>query len=249
MNRFRELVYALAFWAIRASVLAVVAFASSVACWLRSIASSSARKRGDGASLGGRAGRDDLPHHLRELLARCPNPAGGSSRPRRAAEIRDVSGNVDAGICATALAIARSMARPPASKSFLFTSREDLVVIPADVLRLSRFSNVAGVAPELAVRERSLLERSQRLHSLVRLAEQAQPEHSQDDDEQGGAHECHEQLDVDPGGQSPNGSDERVVGRAQQPALRSAGCCALLRHVRLRQVLRSSARPCCRRSS
>ena len=42
MNRFRELAYALAFWAIRSSVFAVVALASSVASWLRSMASCSA---------------------------------------------------------------------------------------------------------------------------------------------------------------------------------------------------------------
>jgi len=41
MKRFRELVYALAFCAIRASVRAAVAFASSVASWLSSTASRS----------------------------------------------------------------------------------------------------------------------------------------------------------------------------------------------------------------
>ena len=49
---------------------------------------------------------------------------------------------------------------------------EDLVVVPSDVLRLQQ-SNMEGIAPELAVRKGSLLERSQRRHSLVRLPEQA----------------------------------------------------------------------------
>ena len=90
-----------------------------------------------------------------------------------------------------------------------------------------------GVAPELAVRERTLLERSQRLDPLVRLAEQAQPEHAEHDDEQRGADERDEQLGVHPGGHASDGPDERVVGRAQQPASRSAGCRALLRHARV----------------
>ena len=49
MNRLRECSYALAFWAMRALVLAVVAFASSVACWSRSIASGSASMRRESA--------------------------------------------------------------------------------------------------------------------------------------------------------------------------------------------------------
>ena len=94
---------------------------------------------------------------------------------------------------------------------------------------------MAGVAPELAVREGSFLERAERLHPLVRLPEESQPEHAEDDDEQGRADERDEQLGVDPGGQPSDRSDERVVGRAQQPAFRGAGCCVLLRHVCLRQ--------------
>ena len=88
---------------------------------------------------------------------------------------------------------------------------------------------MAGVAPELAVGEGSHLERPERLHSLVGLSEESQPEHAQDDDEQGRADERDEQLGVDAGGHAADGPDERVVGGAQQPALRGAGCCVLLR--------------------
>src|SRR6185436_18679301 len=53
----------------------------------------------------------------------------------------------------------------------LLPDREVLVEVPADVLRKQQ-ANVECVAPQLAVRERSLLEGSQRLHALVGLAEQ-----------------------------------------------------------------------------
>ena len=89
---------------------------------------------------------------------------------------------------------------------------------------------MAGVAPELAVAEGSHLERPERLHSLVRLSEESQPEHAQDDDEQGRADERDEQLGVDSGRHSADGPDERVVGGAQQPALRGAGSCVLIRY-------------------
>ncbi len=107
--------------------------------------------------------------------------------------------------------------------------REVLVEVPADVLRLQQ-AHVGGVGPELAVGERSLLEGPQRLDALVRLAEQAKPEHSQDDHEQGGAHERDEELGVHPCGKASDRADEPVVGRAQQPASRAAGCRRLLRH-------------------
>jgi hypothetical protein len=35
---------------------------------------------------------------------------------------------------------------------------------------------------------------------------------------------------VHAGGEASNGPNERVLGRAQQPALRGAGCCFLLQH-------------------
>ena len=88
---------------------------------------------------------------------------------------------------------------------------------------------MAGVAPELAVGEGSHLERPERLHSLVGLSEESQPEHAHDDDEQGRAHERDEQLHVDAGRHAADGPDERVVGGAQQPAFRRAGCCVLMR--------------------
>ena len=107
---------------------------------------------------------------------------------------------------------------------------------------------MAGVAPELAVGKGPLLERPEGLDPLVRLPEEAKPEHADADDEQGSAHEGDEQLDVDAGGQAADRPDERIVGRAQQPTLRGTGCCLLLRDGFLRHVLRSSARPCFRPS-
>ena len=129
-----------------------------------------------------------------------------------------MSGNVDAGIRATALAIAWSMRRLPAPEILLEQLGEDLVVVPSDVLG-EQPRERGGIAPELAVRKGSLLERSERLHPLVRLPEQPQPQNAEDDHEQGGADERDEQLGVDAGGQPSDRPDERVVGRAQQPAL------------------------------
>ena len=106
-----------------------------------------------------------------------------------------------------------------------------------------------GVAPQLAVGERSHLERPQRRHSLVGLSEESEPEHSHHDDEQGRAHERDEELDVDAGRHAADSPDERVIGRAQQPAFRGTGCCVLLRHGFVRQLLRLLALPCFPRSS
>ncbi len=88
---------------------------------------------------------------------------------------------------------------------------------------------MAGIAPELAVRKGSLLERAERLHPLVRQPEQSQPQNAEDDHEQGSADEGDEQLGVDAGRQPSHRPDERVVGRAQQPAFRTTGCWFLLR--------------------
>ena len=95
--------------------------------------------------------------------------------------------------------------------------RQDRVVVATDVLGEQQ-ANVLGVAPELAVRKGPLLKRSERLDPLVRLSEQAQPEHAHDDDQQNGADEGHEQLGVDAGRQSADGPDQWIVGRAQQTA-------------------------------
>jgi hypothetical protein len=108
---------------------------------------------------------------------------------------------------------------------------------------------VQGVAAELAVCERSHLKFPERLDSFVGLSEESEAEHAQHDHEQGRAHERDEQLDVDPGRHAAHSPDDRVVGRAQQPAFRGTDCCVLLRDGSRRQVLRSPALPCFPRSS
>ena len=90
---------------------------------------------------------------------------------------------------------------------------EVFVEVPCDVLGLQN-TNVTGVAAKVAIREGSDLERPDRLHSLVGLAEESEPEHTQHDDQQGRANERDEQLDVDPSRQAADGPDDRVVGRA-----------------------------------
>jgi len=97
--------------------------------------------------------------------------------------------------------------------------REDFEVVPADVLGLQQ-TDMLGVALEPAVGEGTLLQSPQGLDALVRLAEQAQPEQPEHDDEQDGADERDEQLGVHPGRDAPDGPDQRVVGRARQPASR-----------------------------
>ena len=106
-----------------------------------------------------------------------------------------------------------------------------------------------GVAPKLAVCEGSHLERPERPHSLVGLSEESEPEDSHHDDEQGGADERDEELDVDAGRHAADSPDERVIAGRQQPAFRSTGCCVLLRDGFVRQELRLSALPCFPRSS
>ena len=95
-----------------------------------------------------------------------------------------------------------------------------------------------GVASELAVAERPVLERSERHHPLVRLPEEAEPEEADPDHEQGRPDEGDEQLDVDPGRQTGNRPHERIVRRAQQSALRLPRCSLRLRHVTFRPALR-----------
>ena len=113
MNRFRELWYASAFWAITTSVRAVVAFASSAASWLRSMDSCSARYRvTSGTSPRARMilcinAQSWSP--VCRIWRRKRSSPGGGRKPR-------LSGNVDGGICATAFAIAWSTARPPAPR-------------------------------------------------------------------------------------------------------------------------------------
>ena len=87
-----------------------------------------------------------------------------------------------------------------------------------------------GVAPELAVGERPFLERSQGFHTLVRLPQQAEPEHADSDHEQRRAHEGDEQLEVNPRRQT-----RQPPGRAgclqSSAAAARLPCCSLLRHV------------------
>ncbi len=101
----------------------------------------------------------------------------GSARPRAAAGIRDCRGRSTPGsVRRRSRSPGRSpgrLRRPPSD-----SGPGDLVEVAADVLREQQ-ANVAGVAPELAVGEGSFLERSERLHSLVRLPEESQPEHAQ----------------------------------------------------------------------
>jgi hypothetical protein len=117
---------------------------------------------------------------------------------------------------------------------------EVFVEIPCDVLGLEN-TNVTGVAAQLAVCKGSDLELPERLHSLVGLSEESQPEHTQHNDEQGRANERDEQLHVDPRRHAADSPDDRVVGRAQQPTLRDTGGGVLLWGWFRRQVLRSSA--------
>jgi hypothetical protein len=99
-----------------------------------------------------------------------------------------------------------------------------------------------SVALELAVREGSFLERPEPPHAVVRLREDAQPEHADGDEQHRGAHEGDEQLGMDLGRQAADSSDERTVARAQPPALLDDGSPSLLRFLSFRQGLRGSAR-------
>jgi len=105
-----------------------------------------------------------------------------------------------------------------------------------------------GVAPQLAVGKCPFLELPEGFHPLVRLAEEPQPEEADPDDEEGSSHEGDEQFDVNPGGQTGNRPDERIVSRTQPSTLRLHCCSVLLQHVSLRPALRSRARRCFRPS-
>lgn len=96
-----------------------------------------------------------------------------------------------------------------------------------------------GVAPKLGVCGAALLELPERLDPLVRLPEEAQSEHGNSDDEQGGTDERDEQLCVDSDGQAADGTDERIVARAQRPPCRVP---YLLRLVIVHHGLRASTR-------
>ena len=100
------------------------------------------------------------------LVARILRRNGSSSTEGRKPRL---SRNVDAGIRATALAIAWSILKLPVAVLLRDVVGEDLVVVASHVLG-EQPANVAGVAPQLAVRKGSLLERAERLHPLVRLA-------------------------------------------------------------------------------
>ena len=104
------------------------------------------------------------------LVARILRRNGPSSTEGRKPRL---SRSVDAGIRATALAIAWSILKLSALAVLLRdVVGVDLVVVASHVLG-EQPANVAGIAPQLAVRKGSLLERAERLHPLVRLPEQA----------------------------------------------------------------------------
>ena len=193
------------------------------------------------------AGLDDLLVHARELPAGCAD----SAQKRLVLGWRSESEIVGIGRRGNQCDGARDRlvdGQGACAELMLVQVGEVLVEVPCDVLGLQN-TNVTGVAAELAVCEGSDLERPERLHSLVGLSEESEPEHPQHDDEQGRAHERDEQLDADPGRHAADSPDDRVVGRAQQPTLRDTGCCVLLRDGFRRQVLRSSALTCFPRSS
>ena len=99
-----------------------------------------------------------------------------------------------------------------------------------------------SVALELAVREGSFLERPEPPYPVVRLREDAQPEHADSDEQHRSAHERDEQLGVDLGRQAADSSDERIVAPVQRPALLDDGSLSLLCCLSFRQGLRGSAR-------
>ena len=89
---------------------------------------------------------------------------------------------------------------------------------------------MSRVALQLAVGEGSLLERPECLHSLVRLPEEAESEHCDDDDQQRRPHERDEQLGVNASRQAADSPDQRIAHGAQQPP--RSGLCPLWRSVR-----------------
>ena len=67
-----------------------------------------------------------------------------------------------------------------------------------------------GIALELAVGERSLLECLEALDPVVRLSEDALPEQADGDQQGGRAHDHDEQLGVDLDGKAAHGSGQGI---------------------------------------
>ena len=78
---------------------------------------------------------------------------------------------------------------------------------------------MSRVASELSVRKGPFLELPEGRHPLVRLPEEAEPEHGDGDDQQGSPHEGDEQFHVHPGWNAADRPDDGIVGRAQQTPL------------------------------
>ena len=136
MKRFRELVYALAFWAIRASVSRRrrVRELGGVLVEVDREQLGPAREATSLARRGG-VDLDDLSHHLGELAARRSDPAQEASRPRAEAGSRGCRGTSRPG---SARRRSRSPGRSPGRprcESSVVQVREDRVEVTADVLR------------------------------------------------------------------------------------------------------------------
>ena len=101
--------------------------------------------------------------------------------------------------------------------------RPDLVEVIPRVLG-EEGADVPGVALELTVHERTIPQRPEIPHAVVRLPEYAQAEHSHCEEQHGRADERDEQLGVDLGRQAADGSDERILSAAQRPPILN-GCC------------------------
>jgi hypothetical protein len=158
-------------------------------------------------------GLDDAPHHGRETPALRADPPKDafvlgrrhesepvgecrSSDPRQLVHDGEVDGD------------RRPAARRPADV--------DLVVVRPDVLG-EEAANRSGVALELPVGGRLLLESAECPHPGVRLAENAQPEQGDRDDQHGGSDEPHEELRVHVRRHAGDRADKRVVAAAQRP--------------------------------
>jgi hypothetical protein len=90
-------------------------------------------------------------------------------------------------------------------------------------------TNVEGVALELPVRERSLLKRAEACDPVVRLTENAQPEHAHRDQERCSANDRDEQLGVDLRREAADRTDESAVAAARPASFLDAVCSTVRR--------------------
>ena len=221
MKRLRWLAYELAFCAIsvvgrRRRRVGEVRGESGRGRWRAGgpgcgVASALVRRAADG-------GLDDPLHHRREPLALRADLAKDDAGPRREARSRGSRRWVSGPIRTSAFATAWSIATSLASAADRDDPGVDLEEVRPGILDEEQ-AECLRVALELAVREGSLLERSEPRRSVVRLAEDTQPEQADGDDEHGGADERDEQLRVDLGRQAADPADESVVARVRQPSL------------------------------